>query len=171
MIEPDSEVDGKIGVVPMILTYGLALFLGWIYVNSYGLGRFLEYENYLGEYGTVLQFGVMAALLVVHEAVHAVSFMVFGGLSWVGIETKIALNPSGTFDPIQFYVYPVEEIGRLAYGLGVAMPGIVLGIVPSLLGIVTGHPLVMAVGIFGVILAPIDVSVLLREVRSDQTQN
>lgn len=160
-IKASSDVNERIGFIPLLLTYGSALLLGWTYVSLYSLNRFLTYSDYLGEYGELLQFGAMAVVVVIHEGIHAISFMVFGNLSWNQVEKQIAVNPSETYDPIQFYVYPGEPVSRRAYALGVAMPGIILGVIPSVVGLVTGHAFVMAVGIFGVVLAPIDVSVLL----------
>lgn len=156
-----SDIDGSIGLTPLLLTYGSALLLGWTYVSLYSLDQFLTYADYLGEYGELLQFGAMAVAIVIHEGIHAISFMILGNLSWNQVEKQIAVNPSGTYDPIQLYVYPGEPVSQRAYALGVAMPGIVLGVIPSVVGLVTGHAFVMAVGIFGIVLTPIDVSVLL----------
>lgn len=161
----DSHVDGSVGFVPLALAWGATILVGWFYVSLYSVGQFLMYDDYLGTYGALLQFGVMAFLILIHEGIHAGSFMLFGGLSWNEIEAKIALNPSGTRDPVQLYVYPIEPVRDWVYALSVAMPGIVLGVMPSIVGLATGHAFVMAVGLFGLGMTPIDVSVLFDNLR------
>lgn len=164
----DSNVDGSVGVVPLALAWGTTIFAGWLYVSLYSVDQFLMYDEYLGTYGALLQFGVMALLVVIHEGIHAGSFMLLGGLSWDEIEAKVALNPSGTHDPVQLYVYPNEPIHDWAYAFGVAMPGIALGVIPSTVGLATGHAFIMAVGVFGLGMTPIDVSVLLDNLRQPE---
>lgn len=166
--ETDSRIDGSVGVPGLVLSWGSALLLAGSYSALYSLDRLLSYGDILGPHAAILQFGVMAGLVGVHEGVHAVSFMGFGGLNWSEIEKRLAVNPSGTRDPIQLYVYPKNPISERAYVLGVGMPGVILGVVPSILGLVTGSPFLMAVGVFGMGMTPIDVDVLLsRLVRDD----
>lgn len=157
----DSRVDGSVGVPALVLSWGSALLLAGSYSTLYSLERLLSYGDILGPHAAILQFGVMAVLVGVHEGVHAVSFMGFGGLNWSEVEKQLAVNPSGTRDPIQLYVYPKKHISERAYVLGVGMPGVILGVVPSMLGLLTGSPFLMAVGVFGVGMTPIDVDVLL----------
>jgi len=157
----DSRVDGSVGVPALVLSWGSALLLAGGYSSLYSLGRLLSYGNILGPYAAILQFGAMAVLVGVHEGVHAVSFMWFGGLNWSEVEKRLVVNPSGTRDPLQLYVYPKKAISERAYMLGVGMPGLVLGVIPSMAGLVTGSPFLMAVGVFGIGMTPIDIDVLL----------
>lgn len=159
--ESVSRTGGSINRLSLVLSWGSAALLAGIYIQLYSLNQLLAYGDVLGTYAVVLQFVVMGILVVIHEGVHAISFMAFGGLTWNEVETTIAVNPSGTRDPIQFYVYPRKSISERAYMLGVAMPGIALGVIPSVVGLVIGSPFLMALGVFGIGMTSIDVDVLL----------
>lgn len=167
--DTNSRIDGSIGVPALVLSWGSALLLAGSYSTLYGLDRLLSYGDILGPHAVILQFGVMALLVGVHEGIHALSFMGFGDLNWSEVEKRLAVNPSGTRDPIQLYVYPKKPISERAYMLGVGMPGVVLGVAPSIFGLVTGSPFLMAVGIFGIGMTPIDVDVLLSRPAHDDS--
>lgn len=158
--ESAPPTDGSITPPSITLSWGSAAVLAGSYVSLYSLDQLLSYGDVLGTYAVVLQFVVMGALVAVHEGIHAISFMSFGGLRWGEITTKTAVNPSGTRDPIQFYVYPEVPISKRAYALGVAMPGVALGVLPSVAALVTGSPFLMALGIFGMGMTSIDIDVL-----------
>jgi hypothetical protein len=171
-VETGTRVDGSVGLPALVLSWGSALLLAGSYSALYSLDQLLSYGDILGPHAAILQFAVMAILIGVHEGIHAVSFMGFGGLDWSEVEKQIAVNPSGTRDPIQLYVYPKKSISERAYVVGVGMPGLVLGVLPSILGLVTGSPLLMAVGVFGMGMTPIDIDVLLdRLVRDESASN
>jgi hypothetical protein len=158
--ESAPPTDGSVTPLSITLSWGSAAALAGGYVSLYSLDQLLSYGDVLGTYAVVLQFVVMGVLVAVHEGIHAISFMIFGGLTWDEIRAKTAVNPSGTRDPIQFYVYPKVPISKRAYALGVAMPGVALGILPSVAALVTGSPFLMALGIFGMGMTSIDVDVL-----------
>jgi len=158
--ESVPPTDGSVTPLSIILSWGSAAMLAGSYVFLYSLDQLLSYGDVLGAYAVVLQFVVMGVLVAVHEGIHAISFMTFGGLTWDEIKAKIAVNPSGTRDPIQFYVYPEVPISKRAYALGVAMPGVALGVLPSVTALVTGYPFLMALGIFGMGMTSIDIDVL-----------
>jgi len=159
-IESASPTDSSVSPLSITLSWGSAAVLAGSYIFLYSLDQLLSYGDVLGTYAVVLQFIVMGILVAVHEGIHAVSFMIFGGATWDEITTKIAVNPSGTRDPIQFYVYPEVPISKRAYALGVAMPGVTLGILSSVAALVTGSPFLMALGIFGMGMTSIDIDVL-----------
>lgn len=83
--------------------------------------------------GTILAFVmVIVAGIVVHELLHALSWVYLGGKSWNAIKFGVvwkALAP---------YAHCKEPVEVRRYQWAVAMPGIILGLIPSLIGIATG---------------------------------
>jgi len=122
----------------------------------------------LGDHGALLQFALMAVLLAAHEAVHAAAY-VLGGRSWDEVDVAFELFPSGTYDPVRVSVQPAVPMNRWAYRFGVALPGLLLGVLPSALAVATGNPLAMFVGLFGTVLLPPDVETLLDTWRAPGT--
>jgi len=96
--------------------------------------------------GTIAVY-VIGFLLVVfgtaaHEAIHGLSWTYFGGKSLGAIKFGFQVK---TFTP---YAHCKEPIEARAYRIGAAMPGLILSILPSLVGIVTGNGWVMLFSLF-----------------------
>ena len=102
--------------------------------------------------------------LVLHELIH--------GLSWVYFSKK-------TFDTIKFgfqwktltpYAHSTEPLEVSAYRVGVMMPGLLMGVFPYLLGIITGNVWIIFFGLFFTLSASGDALVLwsIRKVKSGQ---
>jgi hypothetical protein len=79
-VDPDPECDeegwgtARATAAPLAVT----IALGGAYVATYSLERLFTYPDLLGEYGLALQFVVLAALVVCHEAIHAGSYLLVG---------------------------------------------------------------------------------------------
>ena len=83
----------------------------------------------------------IVAGIVVHELLHAISWISLGRKPWSAIRFGIvwkALAP---------YAHLTEPIEVRAYRWGVAMPGLVLGIAPYLVGLTTGVGQVVLFGL------------------------
>jgi len=159
--DPDPSCDDEWGAgaaVGVPVTVTAAVFGG--YLVSYGLDSYLGYVTMLGPGGEWLQFLVMAGLVVLHGVVHAVAYAVLGDGSWRSVRLDFSTEPGG-IDPVRVAVLPGGRIRRTAYLVGVAAPGVVLGLVPAGWALVTGNPLAMFVGAFGLLLTGSDVSELL----------
>ncbi|MEA3396047.1 MAG: DUF3267 domain-containing protein [Chloroflexota bacterium] len=102
--------------------------------------------------------------VVLHELIH--------GLSWVYFSKK-------TFDTIKFgfqwktltpYAHSTEPMEVTAYRLGAMMPGLLMGVFPYLLGIITGNVWIMFFGSFFTLSAIGDALVLwsIRKIKSGQ---
>lgn len=75
---------------------------------------------------------VMIVLIVVHEAIHGITWALFAKNGFADIEfgfIKEALTP---------YCTCKTPLSKRAYIIGAAMPCIVLGFIPSIIGIATG---------------------------------
>lgn len=162
-MDPDPECDeegwgtARAAAAPV----AVAVALGGAYVGTYGLERFFDYVTMLGEYGVVVQFGVLAAVVAAHEAIHAVAYAVLCGLSRDEVAVEAALFPDGSLDPLHVSVHPDRAVRRWRYAVGVAAPGVLLGLVPSAVGLATDNPLAAFVGLYGVLLVATDVPALV----------
>jgi hypothetical protein len=95
---------------------------------------------------------VFVLSIFVHEGLHALGWVVFGGISWADIEFGVK---SAT--PYTHAVAPMEARG---YRLGGALPTLVLGVVPGLLSWVTGSVALMLYGALMLVTSAGDVIVL-----------
>ena len=100
--------------------------------------------------------------IVLHELIHAVTWMIIGRKSWRAIRFGIlwrSLSP---------YAHCTEPLEVNAYRLGGMMPALLLGILPSLIAVVVGSGWWLAFGILFTLAAGGDMIVLwlLRSVPS-----
>ena len=99
---------------------------------------------------------------VIHEFIHAVSWSWLDGIPWgkihFGFKWKM-LTP---------YVHCPEPVGVTNYRWGVAMPGIVLGVIPYLIALATQSGWLLGFGLFFTLAAGGDILILwlLRNVES-----
>lgn len=166
--DPDPECDDedawgtvRTTAVPLAVA---AAFAG-PYLVAYGFDRSLDYAAMLGPDGEWLQFAAMGGLLVLHGAVHAVAYALLGEGSWRDVTVEASLFPGG-IDPVSVSVVPDASIRRSAYLVGLAAPGVLLGLAPAAWALATGSPLALFVGLVGILLTGSDVSELLGAVRS-----
>lgn len=97
---------------------------------------------------------MLIAGIVVHEMLHALTCVYLGNKPWRAIQFGIvwkALAP---------YAHLTEPVEVRAYRWGVAIPGIVLGLVPSLVGILTGIGAIMLFGLIFTLAAAGDALIL-----------
>jgi len=162
-VDPDPECDeegwGTARSTAVAVTAAVAF--GGSYVATYGLDQYSTYTEALGPNGVVLQFGVIAGLVVLHEIVHAVVYATVGGLSWEDIAVEVGLDFDDPLDPVHHSVHPTRPLRRRAYYAGVAAPGVVLGLLPATLALATGNALAMFVGVVGLLLLSTDVPALV----------
>lgn len=130
----------------------LALFVlpyGWLYgweVLGADLPVFLAYP-------VVFLISILAGT-VLHELIHAACWSWFDNIPWnnihFGIKWKM-LTP---------YVHCPEPVEVTSYRWGVAMPGIVLGIVPYLLALLLQNGWLLGFGLFFTLAAGGDILIL-----------
>lgn len=153
----DDEWGAGVAVgIPLVVTGAV---LG-AYVLAYGLDRYVEYADMLGPRGELLQFAVIGGLLIVHGVVHAVAYALLGEGSWRAVSVEVVTDTAG-IDPVAVSVLPAGKIRRSAYVVGVAAPGVVLGLLPAAWALLIGNPLAMFVGAVGLLLTGSDVTELL----------
>lgn len=120
------------GLVPALLLFGIFI-LFWE-------GRPLAPPP--EGFGVLYTFIVLVAGIVVHELLHALGWMVFAGIPrsniHIGVRWKL-LTP---------FAHSDVRMSVRGYRWGTFLPGLVLGILPSLLAIVSGSLLLMGFGFF-----------------------
>lgn len=168
-VDPDPECheDGwgearstAVGVA--VATAGLSC-----YAAVHGLDQYFTYTAHLGPHGPVLQFAVLLGVLVAHEAVHALAYRLLAGVGWGGI--AVELSYEGGLDPLHHSVHPTRAVRRRAYYASVLAPTVLLGAVPTAVGVVTGHSLATFVGTVGLLLLGTDVGTLVQAWRHPET--
>lgn len=162
-VDPDPECneEGWGTARSMAVPAAAVAAFGGGYVMRYGLDQYLTYTELLGPYGVWLQFAVIAAVVVLHETLHGLAYVAVSGLSWSEIEVEFTVDTGSAVDPVHHSVHPTRPIRRRAYYLGVAAPGVMLGFLPATVGLVSGNPLAMFVGIVGILLISTDVNALI----------
>lgn len=105
---------------------------------------------------TNLTFFIPAVIIGIlfHEIIHAVSWKYFGGISWDKI--KIGFQ----WKTITPYAHCSEPVKASVYRIGTAAPAIILGIVPSILAVITGNGWIMAFGFLFTVAAGGDFLIL-----------
>jgi hypothetical protein len=127
---PPGYRDVSVPIESMLRPSGLAVAAALailplaLYWARYGFKGFLP-----STLSVVLVAVGMAVLLLVHEGLHAVGWVVFGRLSWrdvsFGLDRK-TLSP---------YTHVNAPMPATAYRAGGLLPGVVTGLVPAAIGI------------------------------------
>lgn len=151
----EANIYSLLTYVPILAGYYLpyGLLYGW---SAFGL-------DIIQGIGNLLYF--LAAIIIgtaVHELIHAISWWWFDDIPWkkihFGLKWKI-LTP---------YVHCPEPVEITNYRWGVAMPGILLGVIPYLLGLIFHNGWLLAFGLFFTLAASGDILILwlLRNIKS-----
>jgi len=110
--------------------------------------RFLIFKNFY----LVLIILIMGVLL--HELLHGLTWM------WLGKKSPDSIHYGMNLKALSPYAHCREPLNIRAYRWGAAMPGLILGILPALLGILTGNGLIMLFGLLFTVAAGGDALVL-----------
>ena len=158
----------RANVVGPLLVLAPMSVLYLAYGALWGFGVRFEIGGLAGLPGLAALYAVGALALVVgvvaHELLHGFSFVLVGKQPPANV--KLLGFQRETLTPYSHCKVPIEAG---AYRWAVAMPGLVLGVAPSLLGIATGDGRVMLFGLFFLFAAAGDALILwlLRGVGGD----
>ena len=144
----DREVPGrtdlsismeKANLYSLVFALPLAALLVALYVLRWEVGGAISGFNSL--FGAFLTFLIVFfAGIVLHELIHGLTWMLFGRKPLRAIRFGFQLK---TLTP---YAHCTEPMGVNAYRIGTVMPGILLGLFPTLLGIMNGNGWLLAFG-------------------------
>ena len=122
--------------LPVVLLAAIYLLI-WEYDNTMVFLSAFRTTPYL-----IWAIVCLVAGIIAHELIHGIVWMYFAdkknghikfGFNW------ITLTP---------YTHCTEPMDVTSYRLGAAAPGIILGIVPYLIGLVAGNPVITLFGLF-----------------------
>jgi hypothetical protein len=128
----------------LLIGSGIPYLLIWGFPVSWGFS--------LSE--TLLTFLVLAVLAIAHEATHAIGWIIFGPVPPNSIRFGVDLK---TLSPYAHARVPMKATG---YRIGAALPGIITGILPTLVGTVIGNGWLTFLGAFMVMGAVGDILIL-----------
>ncbi|MBZ0281229.1 MAG: DUF3267 domain-containing protein [Anaerolineae bacterium] len=136
----DKTLSPKfVNLVGTVITFGIMLGLLGLYTLIW---RKNPLELYAGERALpalLISLIVFLISLVIHEGLHGIGYRM-GGVAWshikFGIQWK-ALMP---------YAHCKAPMRAQAYGVAVALPGFILGVIPSLIGLTGGSDVITLFG-------------------------
>lgn len=154
-----SMSQGNRYVLISALPFVVVLFA--IYIYRWGWQHFLVGISDLSRHPILCLMGYFAGLIV-HELIH--------GLTWrfLGNKPSSAIKYGVNWKALMLYAHCKEPMDVGAYKLGVAMPGVLLGLLPAFLGILTSNSLFLTFGLFFTLVAGGDILILwlLRKVEA-----
>lgn len=130
----------KAAIYSLVISIPIVVLFGWLYSLRWGFDKFmLGFDVFFGNF--FLFFIVFAVGIIVHELIHGFSWMVAGKKPFSAIKFGFQVS---SFTP---YAHCKEPMNVNAYRIGAFMPGLLMGILPSLLAILTGDGWLMVFGI------------------------
>lgn len=119
------------------------LMLAVIYLFVWGFDSTLAFLSSFESKPNVLWAIIcMLAGIMAHELIHGIVWLYFAGKK--NEHFKFGFNWK-TLTP---YAHCKEPMDVTSYRLGAAAPGLILGIVPYLIGLIAGNPIVTIFGLF-----------------------
>jgi len=141
-------------VVALALFPGTYLFFVRPYQQLWSTGLIDHLLETEGPGLPLLAAGMLLSILV-HELLHLVGFLAIGRAPWsavrIGVSWK-ALAP---------YAHCHQPMTARAYRISVALPGLLLGLLPAIIGLLFGSPWILLWGSVMIIAAGGDLAVLL----------
>ena len=151
----EANVQALAFMVPIVLVYGTAYWVIWPeQFAAQNLRQLVQTHQQLLMVSPLVMLLVFVLGAVAHELLHGLTWAVFckNGLKSIeyGVHWKV-LTP---------YCHCKEVLPLRHYIIGGMMPGLVMGLLPALVGIATGHFLLFLFGLFFSIAAAGDLLIL-----------
>jgi hypothetical protein len=146
---------GKANLYGLALMIPAGLLLTLPYVARWGWAAFGNaWNTTLTVEHLPWLLGVLAAGAALHELLH--------GLTWAyfGQKPRSAIRYGFHLKTVSPYAHCIEPMSARAYRLGAAMPGLLLGVLPWLAGVLTGNGPVLIFGLIFTLVAAGDAMVL-----------
>jgi hypothetical protein len=155
--------------IPVGVLLGLPYYLLWKEnFNSENLKSFVASNKSWMTYSAPIVIVVMLLGVILHELIHGITWARFTKEGFKSIKFGVLWK---VMTP---YCHCNEPLLLKHYIIGGAMPAIILGIVPALVGMVTGHLAAFTLGLFFTIAAAGDfmiINMLRKEDRHDFVQD
>ena len=152
---------GRVAKVVTISNLSVTLFvvaasLIWFFLFFYAWKIFwdtsITKEFYKQAYLYMILFVVLS--VPVHELIHALSFRFLGNIPWAKIKFGFVVKMLAP------YAHPTAPINKNAYAWSGALPGLVLGVIPLIAGLIIRSMLLSYLGMIAMAMAGGDVLTL-----------
>lgn len=153
----------KATVQSLFFAVPIAMVLAGIYIYRWGGAQFKTgFDALFANFIVFLAVFILG--IVLHELIHGFSWMLFGRKPLSAIKFGFQAR---TFTP---YAHCTVPLRVNPYRIGAAMPGILLGLLPALIGIFNGNGWLLAFGLLFTTAAGGDMLILwlIRNVGSDK---
>lgn len=134
---------GILIVFPYLLVWGnhLTYYIHAIFsTTKINLGNLFFYINILRDIFIVTLFFLVGAVL--HELLHAIFWIFY---TKKGIKSVKFGFTKADFSP---YIHCIEPLPVWVYRIGIILPGLILGLFPAVISIITGNFKLMLFGVF-----------------------
>ncbi|MFN3490721.1 MAG: DUF3267 domain-containing protein [Anaerolineales bacterium] len=127
-------------IYSLIISIPLAFLFGWLYSLRWGFNEFMRgFDAFFANLFLFLFTFILGVIL--HEFIHGFTWMLAGKKPFSAIKFGFQLK---TFTP---YAHCKEPLNVNAYRIGAFMPGLLMGIAPSAIAILTGNGWLITFGI------------------------
>ena len=157
--ETTTKIDKSVtmlqaNLLSIVFIFPLLVIPSGIFILIWGWTRFFDGIIVLTQYPLRMLLGLLV-LTVIHELLHGLTWRALTGYGREEISYNVQWK---TFTP---YAHIKKPIPVNAYRWGGAMPGLVLGVAPALVGLALGNGAVFFAGAFMTLAAAGDILVLL----------
>ena len=163
MIKRDLSISmAAANIYAILFVLPPTIMLGWWYVVLWGGTAFDAGMDWL--FGNFLLFlAIFLIGIVVHELIHGITWALAGRIPLSQIKFGFQLQ---TLTP---YAHCTVPLRLWPYRIGAAMPGIITGVLPALIGLSSGNGGLFMLGLFFIFAAGGDICILwtLRNVQKD----
>jgi hypothetical protein len=144
---------GKANLYSLFFAIPAGIILTSMYLFFWGKDGFIEARTAISQ-NFFLSIVIVLLGILFHELIHGLSWAWFGKKSLSAIKYGINLRALAP------YAHCNEPLDIRAYRLGALMPGLLLGLFPALLGIISGAGEIMIFGLLFTVAAGGDAMVL-----------
>ena len=158
-LDPDVAYEatvpmGWVNWVGLLLLPAVGVAFGLPFQWVWGQNLWLELIRLLQETSLLTMLAVLLASIVAHEGLHAL------GLVWLGGVEKTAVSFGFSWRTLAPFTHCRAPLPISTYRLTVALPGLLLGVVPGVAGLLLGQAILLLFGCWMVVAASGDVAVL-----------
>jgi len=121
------------------IAFGVPFFLLWL--NTMTIQTYRSLAIGLGDYKSLKVFGALVLGIIAHELIHGITWALFAKKGFKSISFGVAWKYMSP------YCHCNEPLLVKHYLLGAIMPGVALGVVPSILALFTGNIFLFLFGI------------------------
>lgn len=155
LIKEDRLIDlGKANImvllltIPVLLIFGLPYYFIWIHGQDVTWSAVWQsaFPPGVSSKGLFLLLVTLIGI-VVHEGIHGITWALFASRGFRSIQFGVMwkmLTP---------YCHCNEPLKVREYIIGALMPALLLGFIPAILGLVSGHPGILMFGMFFLLAA------------------